>query len=146
MNTHSIEKIIENIKSYGYHPDTINHNENYIDIHYDSINFSFDPSHKPLAITVNANIEYRMTFDQENIEYLNSKGITKWSIFEDPELKEILLATGDRIIVEASPYDRIWGVGLSEEDDDLYTGNWKGQNLLGKALMEVRDKFQMKGE
>ena len=65
--------------------------------------------------------------------------------FEDPELKEILLATGDRIIVEASPYDRIWGVGLSEEDDDLYTGNWKGQNLLGKALMEVRDKLNKKG-
>jgi hypothetical protein len=65
--------------------------------------------------------------------------------FEDPELKEILLATGDRIIVEASPYDRIWGVGLSEEDDDLYKGNWKGQNLLGKALMEVREKLRMEG-
>jgi hypothetical protein len=82
MNTQTIKKIIENIKSYGYHPDTINHNEKYIDIHYDSINFSFDTSHKPLAITVNANIEYRMTFDQENIEYLNSKGITKWSIYK----------------------------------------------------------------
>ena len=62
--------------------------------------------------------------------------------FTDPELRKILLETGDRIIVEASPYDRIWGVGLSEEDDDLYAGNWKGQNLLGKALMEVRDKLQ----
>ena len=65
--------------------------------------------------------------------------------FEDPELKEILLATEDRVIVEASPYDRIWGVGLSEEDNDLYTGNWKGQNLLGKALMEVREKLRKKG-
>ena len=62
--------------------------------------------------------------------------------FADQELREILLATGDRIIVEASPYDKIWGVGLSENDDDLYAGNWKGQNLLGKALMEVRDKLK----
>lgn len=62
--------------------------------------------------------------------------------FTDPELRQILLDTGDRIIVEASPYDRIWGVGLSENDDDLYAGNWKGQNLLGKALMEVRDKLK----
>lgn len=62
--------------------------------------------------------------------------------FADPELRQILLATGDRIIVEASPYDRIWGVGLSENNDDLYKGNWKGQNLLGKALMEVRDKLK----
>ena len=62
--------------------------------------------------------------------------------FTDPELRKILLETGDRIIVEASPYDRIWGVGLGEDDDDLYAGNWKGQNLLGKALMEVRDKLQ----
>lgn len=62
--------------------------------------------------------------------------------FADPELRQILLGTGDRIIVEASPYDRIWGVGLSENDDDLYAGNWKGQNLLGKALMEVREKLK----
>ena len=62
--------------------------------------------------------------------------------FQNKELKKILLETGDRIIVEASPYDRIWGVGLGENDGDLYTGNWRGQNLLGKALMEVRDKLR----
>ena len=82
MNTQTIEKIIENIKSYGYHPDTINHNEKYIVIYYDSINFSFHNTQEPLAITVNANIDYRVTFDQENIDYLNSKGITNWSIYK----------------------------------------------------------------
>lgn len=62
--------------------------------------------------------------------------------FTDPELREILLETGDLTLVEASPYDRIWGVGLSEDDNELYTGDWRGQNLLGKALMEVRDKIR----
>ena len=41
---------------------------------------------------------------------------------------------------EASPVDRVWGLGLGENDplaDD--EKNWKGQNLLGKALDEVRD-------
>lgn len=50
-----------------------------------------------------------------------------------------LLATGDRILVEASPYDKVWGVGLGEEDPlILDSANWKGRNLLGEALMTVR--------
>ena len=62
--------------------------------------------------------------------------------FQDPELKEILLQTGDRIIVEASPYDKIWGVGLEENDPRILNErNWRGQNLLGKALMEVRQSL-----
>lgn len=51
----------------------------------------------------------------------------------------ILVNTGDKILVEASPYDKIWGVGLAQENDlILDEKNWLGQNLLGKALMEVR--------
>lgn len=65
--------------------------------------------------------------------------------FKEPFMRDILLRTGDRIIVEASPYDRIWGVGLDVEDTRILDEkNWRGQNLLGKALMEVRD--QLKGE
>ena len=56
-----------------------------------------------------------------------------------PEMLDILLETGDRVIVEGSPYDVIWGVGLHWNDDlILKESNWKGDNLLGKALMEVR--------
>lgn len=63
--------------------------------------------------------------------------------FQDPELKAILLRTGDRILVEASPYDRIWGVGLAENDPRILDErNWRGQNLLGKALMQVRDQLK----
>jgi len=55
------------------------------------------------------------------------------------DLHQRLLATGDKIIAEASPVDRIWGVGLSADDDRILDpANWTGQNLLGKVLMSVR--------
>lgn len=58
---------------------------------------------------------------------------------QKPLLKNVLLSTGDKIIVEASPDDVIWGIGLYWEDDKvLDESKWRGQNLLGKALMEVR--------
>ncbi|KAH6609891.1 hypothetical protein Trco_003237 [Trichoderma cornu-damae] len=52
-------------------------------------------------------------------------------------LKETLLRTGDRELVEASPFDAIWGVGFKAADADANRERW-GLNLLGKALMEVR--------
>ena len=65
--------------------------------------------------------------------------------FKEPFMRDILLRTGDRIIVEASPYDRIWGVGLGAEDARILNEkNWRGQNLLGKALMDIR--AELKGE
>lgn len=55
------------------------------------------------------------------------------------ELADFLIKTGDRILVEASPFDRVWGIGMSANDPDIEKPeNWKGQNLLGFALMEVR--------
>jgi len=62
---------------------------------------------------------------------------------QNPELKAALLATGDAIIAEASPYDKIWGIGLKANDPDSKNPTkWKGQNLLGKALMRVRDELR----
>jgi len=56
------------------------------------------------------------------------------------DLQKVLLSTGSKIIVEASPYDKIWGVGLHWSDDKLLNeSNWDGLNLLGKCLMEVRN-------
>jgi ribA/ribD-fused uncharacterized protein len=61
---------------------------------------------------------------------------------QNDNLKKILLETKDAILVEASPYDRIWGVGISKENPDIYNpAKWRGQNLLGKALMEVRKQL-----
>jgi hypothetical protein len=54
-------------------------------------------------------------------------------------LRGFLLGTGDRVLVEASPRDRIWGIGLGASDElAADPGNWRGLNLLGFALMEVR--------
>ncbi len=62
---------------------------------------------------------------------------------QNPILKELLLSTSDKIIVEASPYDKIWGIGIHWKDNDcLDKTKWKGMNLLGKVLMEVRKQLQ----
>lgn len=58
-------------------------------------------------------------------------------------LRHVLLETENLILVEASPYDNIWGIGISWQDNAcLNEANWKGLNLLGKALMEVREKLR----
>lgn len=61
----------------------------------------------------------------------------------NPVLKQELLNTGDKIIVEASPYDIIWGIGMRDDDDGVENPKkWKGLNLLGKALMAVREQLK----
>ena len=55
------------------------------------------------------------------------------------ELRGALLSTGSRTLVEASPHDRVWGVGLAETDPRILDPvNWRGENLLGQILMRVR--------
>lgn len=54
--------------------------------------------------------------------------------------KKYLLDTGDAIIVEASPYDSIWGIKRGEHEHGLTNvDTWKGLNLLGFVLMDARD-------
>ncbi|WP_090761292.1 NADAR family protein [Nonomuraea maritima] len=58
---------------------------------------------------------------------------------QQPELLGFLLSTGDRVLVEASPHDRVWGIGLSAGDDRAASPTtWQGLNLLGFALMSAR--------
>ncbi len=66
---------------------------------------------------------------------------------QNKDLKEFLLSTGNRIIVEASPYDAVWGIKMSEKDEFVNNPlKWKGENLLGFILMEVRDKIREHSE
>lgn len=61
------------------------------------------------------------------------------------DLKDFLLGTGSKVLVEASPHDKIWGIGLSADDKRASNPRlWKGLNLLGFALMEVRDTLSGK--
>jgi ribA/ribD-fused uncharacterized protein len=61
---------------------------------------------------------------------------------QNPDLLERLLATAGTELVEASPTDRIWGVGLSEEDPRIQNpSQWRGQNLLGKVLTRLRENL-----
>ena len=60
--------------------------------------------------------------------------------FQNPELKAKLKATGDAVLAECAVRDCIWGIGLSMTDSKrLEMDKWRGQNLLGFALMIVRD-------
>jgi ribA/ribD-fused uncharacterized protein len=62
---------------------------------------------------------------------------------QHPDLKEFLLGTGKRILAEASPVDKKWGIGLAADDEKVQNPErWNGLNLLGFALMEVRDRLQ----
>ncbi len=57
-------------------------------------------------------------------------------------LRTFLLGTGDRVLVEASPVDTIWGTGVAADDPDAENPHaWTGLNLLGFALMEVRARL-----
>jgi ribA/ribD-fused uncharacterized protein len=58
---------------------------------------------------------------------------------QHPALRTFLLGTRRRVLVEASPVDRVWGIGLARDDPAAADpARWRGLNLLGFALMQVR--------
>jgi ribA/ribD-fused uncharacterized protein len=62
---------------------------------------------------------------------------------QNKDLKEFLLNTNERILVEASPVDPIWGIGMAADHKEVNNPKkWQGLNLLGFALMEVRDELR----
>lgn len=62
---------------------------------------------------------------------------------QNRNLMNFLLSTGDKILVEASPTDRVWGIGMSENDERINNPyEWQGENLLGFALTEVREEIK----
>jgi ribA/ribD-fused uncharacterized protein len=76
-------------------------------------------------------------WERSRIELVVRGNLAKFS--QNPELSKFLLDTKDQVLVEASPVDRIWGIGLAADDGRVENPEqWQGLNLLGFALMEVR--------
>lgn len=77
------------------------------------------------------------TWEAERFGIVVRGNLAKFGHHQD--LLTYLLGTGDRVLVEASPRDRIWGIGLGETDPlAVSPQTWKGLNLLGFALMQAR--------
>jgi len=76
-------------------------------------------------------------WDQHKMDIVTQGNVLKFG--QNPDLLEILKEHKDKIIVEASPQDPIWGIGMHWDNDlILDSKNWKGQNLLGECIMRAR--------
>jgi hypothetical protein len=79
-------------------------------------------------------------WNKHRIKIVIDANIAKFG--QNEQLKKYMFDTGDKELVEASPVDKIWGIGLDEHDPKRFDRkNWKGKNLLGICLMDVRKKF-----
>lgn len=77
------------------------------------------------------------TWAAQRFEIVVTGSVAKFG--QDPGLREFLLATGNRVLVEASPRDRVWGIGLGAANERAEDPRqWRGLNLLGFALMRAR--------
>jgi ribA/ribD-fused uncharacterized protein len=73
-------------------------------------------------------------------EYVYEANYAKFT--QNPEMLEELMKTDDKLIVEASPKDVIWGIGLHYTDDRIHDKTqWQGKNWLGEAIMRVREQL-----
>ena len=81
-------------------------------------------------------------WDSEKYPIVRNINLAKFR--QNKGLRRKLFQTGAKILVEASPMDTIWGIGLdAEAAQQTEPENWPGQNLLGRALMEVRDQLRL---
>jgi ribA/ribD-fused uncharacterized protein len=79
-------------------------------------------------------------WEEYRFELVVQGNLAKFS--QNEPFKEFLLGTKNRVIVEASPDDRIWGIGIAADNPDAKNPRrWSGLNLLGFALMEVRSQL-----
>lgn len=80
-------------------------------------------------------------WQEHRFEFVVAGNFAKFA--QNPELRSFLIGTGDSVLVEASPLDRIWGIGLGANAAQANDpAQWRGLNLLGFALMEVRKRLR----
>ena len=81
-------------------------------------------------------------WNRHKIDIVTQGSILKFS--QNLDLKKYLLSTNNKILVEASPYDPYWGIGMRSNDRYAkHPSRWKGENLLGFCLMNVRKKLEI---
>ena len=84
-------------------------------------------------------------WDEKCIEAVYKGNIHKFR--QNPKLLKFLFSTGESTLVEASPYDKIWGIGMAEATaSKLFPHVWKGENRLGFILMEVREYLRSENQ
>lgn len=106
---------------------------------YDKIMKSHDPSTQKATGRKVKNFNPEV-WNKVAKDYVYKANVAKFSV---PYLKEILLNTGDQEIVEASPSDRIWGIGLPMGHPDLADKTkWQGTNWLGECIMKARETLR----
>ncbi|WP_460755707.1 NADAR family protein [Myceligenerans cantabricum] len=80
-------------------------------------------------------------WERERFDVVVRGSVHKFS--SAPDLRTYLLNTRERVLVEASPRDRIWGIGMGARHENAENpSGWRGRNLLGFALMEARARLQ----
>lgn len=83
----------------------------------------------------------QQVWEENRYQIVIDGNVLKFS--QDEALKTFLLNTNKRVLVEASPVDNIWGIGLAQDAANIQNPHtWEGPNLLGFALMEVRDQLR----
>jgi ribA/ribD-fused uncharacterized protein len=82
-------------------------------------------------------------WNSARFEIVTAGNVAKFG--QNDALRAYLLATRNRVLVEASPVDRVWGIGLEKNDPNVSNPElWRGENLLGFALMAARDQLAAK--
>lgn len=114
----------------------------------------FEPSCMEMVLNAKTTKEVKLlgrsikNFDEQiwsekSFDIVVQANMAKFSQHED--LKRFLLSTGTKVIVEASPYDKVWGIGMSADNEKASQPlKWNGLNKLGFALMVVREKLLYK--
>jgi ribA/ribD-fused uncharacterized protein len=110
-----------------------------LDIHKKIIEAATPDQAKSLGRKVKGFVEE--IWNAQRFDIVTEGNLAKFS--QNPALQKLLLSTGSKILVEASPVDSIWGIGLAEGDERAKDpALWQGLNLLGFALMKTRDQIK----
>ncbi|KAK2760766.1 hypothetical protein FQN54_002002 [Arachnomyces sp. PD_36] len=94
---------------------------------------------KYLARTINMSADKGKRWERQKYDVVERGTFLKFT--QNPDLKRRLLETGERELVEASPSDRVWGVGFPAGTAERNRDSW-GMNLLGQVLMNVRERLR----